>query len=260
MTAVCPGPAPHVPGSGPGDCVQPAPMTRHATFSILLGTLVAGCGASSGLHSSSGTTSGGSGGASGSTGSTTVTTGDGGAGGSVESTGGSGGGALCAAGYQAANGAVFLGGVGIQGGAYLTVTPEGGRLATTFTDLNGHQSSFTFDQTTGTSAVLGPGGGALTDCTGMCVYGPGDLTTFPATLTATTGALEYTGGTVFLAVNGTLAPSDPGACSTTTEPGNGYIVCSGSDGFPPAPIDPGAPVPDFAVGTYTCTWGSGRTT
>jgi hypothetical protein len=244
-------------------------MPNHSSFSILLSALLAtGCGASGGVGSSVSegsttgtTTSAGSGGstgsaigAGGSTGSTTSTMGSAGAGGSTGSTTGTTGAyTMCAEGLQGPDGDVFLDEFGVEGGAYLTVTPEGATLAATFVDLNGHRSSFTFDPTTGTSAVLAPAGAAVTGFAGTCVYGPGDTEFFPATVTATAGALEYTGSTMFLALTGTIGASDPGACSTATAPANAWIICGVGDGFPPVPPDAGAPVPDVPVGTYTCS-------
>jgi hypothetical protein len=233
-------------------------MPSHLSFSILLSTvLAAGCGAASGLGSSgsTGSTSGSSGG---STGNTTNTTGTAGASGSTGSTTSTTtvpveDYTLCAEGNYVPGGGLFLNEFGVEGGAHLTVTPEGAKLAATYVDLNGHQSSFTFDPTTGTSAVLAPGGAAVTGFGGTCVHGPGQIEPFAATVTATTGALEYTGSTMFLALTGTIGASDPSACSTATAPADVWIVCGVGSGFPPIPPHGGAPVPAFPAGVYSCT-------
>jgi hypothetical protein len=91
----------------------------------------------------------------------------------------------------------------------------------------------------------------------MCVFGPGETSFIPATLTATTGTLDDVSGTLFLTLAGTGSGSQPGVCTVGPEPESAWIICGGAgpatlpDAGAVAPPDAGGP--ELLAGTYTCT-------
>jgi hypothetical protein len=139
---------------------------------------------------------------------------------------------------------------GIDEGATLTVTRAGETLTATY-DGNGRTYAWTFDETTSTSAVLAesaettPGFGS-----GICVYGVGvsNEEFFPTELTATSGALTYEAGTMFVSLDGDLASKMD--CGDISSPASVWVTCGGG----PAPAV-GTPqsAASFPVGDYACT-------
>jgi hypothetical protein len=248
-------------------------MPIRASLSVLLLSLLAaaGCGARNGLGLSGGSTTGATStvGSGGSTGSVISTTGAGGSGGATgaggsggstsTATGGSGGatgipGTFTSCAWEMVGGSgVYPGSTAIAQQGAFTVTQTGSTLAVTYVDEYSSNVALTFDQTTGTSAVLAAGGATLGGpYDGICVFGPGDTDLFPAQFTASAGTLDTTSGAVFLTVEGTIAPTGTPPCSAEPAPASLWIVCGEGEGWAPAPPSSGAPAPPIPAGTYTC--------
>jgi hypothetical protein len=242
-------------------------MPTRASLSVLLLSILAaaGCGARSGLGSSgaSGSTTGatstvGSGGSTGSvigatgSGGSGGTTGVAGAGGSGGSTGGPGTFTSCA--WEIVGGSGnYPGSTAVAQKATFQVKQQGSTLAVTYVDEYNSNIALTFDPTTGTSAVLAPGGATIPGpYEGLCVFGPGDTEFFPAQFAAATGTLDATSGAVFLTLEGTIAPIGTPPCTATPAPVSMWIVCGEGEAWAPAPPDGGAAAPQIPAGTYMC--------
>jgi hypothetical protein len=161
--------------------------------------------------------------------------------------------AHCARGSYTVDGS-SLNTVGFVEDAVLVVKQNGTTLTADYVDANGETQSFDFALATDTLATLSPAGQTVTGFTGLCVLGIGYSNEQPygAELSATTGALSYDSGAVFITMAGS-AEGDGGECGPTFTTAGVWFVCD--DGPSSEPIDDAAPslVPDFPVGSYACS-------
>lgn len=207
----------------------------RASGSLLLAIIIAGCGGRTDLDSGASTSTGDA---------STVD-----AGGVTFPLGTY---ARCARGLYNPDGNVFLNTSGFEPGSALTLTQSGSTVTASYLDLNGKTSSWDFVLTSDTSATLFPSGQTLSDYGGLCVLGVGfqNEKPFPAVMSASTGALSYDSGTVFVSFQGTLE-GDGGECGQQSTPASVWLVCD--DGPSPAPSDEApTPVTQIPQGTYTC--------
>lgn len=155
---------------------------------------------------------------------------------------------------QCAFGTVATGPLLIPGGfdtvATLTVTESGDARMGTFVDDNGTRA-WSFNPTTSVSSTLAP----IPQRTrafgsSICVYGIGvsNENFFPMNLDATSGAMTYASGAVFIALRGKLTSQTD--CGDVSIPASVWIGCTGG----PAPaIRAAVSSPPFPVGAYACT-------
>jgi hypothetical protein len=147
----------------------------------------------------------------------------------------------------------FLAPSGIDPGATLTVTQtqKGDERTATYVDENAHTHVWKFATTTSTSATLAPSAQTAAGFgSGICVYGVGvsNEKFFPTELAATTGALTYESGTMFVSLEGELASKMD--CGDVSAPASVWIVCG--DG--PAPVvSAPASSAQLPTGNYACT-------
>jgi hypothetical protein len=156
----------------------------------------------------------------------------------------------CASGEAGQDSKWFANASGFEPGATLTVSQSGSTVTAKYLDFNHVTTTFDFEVTAPTSARLATGGVTFTNLAGMCVQGPGDFTSHPATLTANVGTLFYASGTALLSVTGTEA-GNLGSCGEQSEPKALWVVCGDGPTAPPsdATASTGA---SFPVGTYAC--------
>jgi hypothetical protein len=159
----------------------------------------------------------------------------------------------CAQGTHNPTGNLFLNVAGFQSGAVLTLAQSGTTVTSKYVDQNGNTQSLSFSTTTGTSATLAKKAQVIGGFTGLCVTGPGNTAPYPASMTATTGALTYNAGAVFLTLTGRLR-SDAGACGTLSAPDASFwIVCrERNEGALPGIDAEPQPVAPLPAGQYSC--------
>jgi hypothetical protein len=229
-------------------------MRDFRQCSVLLfacGLLAAGCGAASGLNDSSASSSSGTGG--GASASSTLSSSS-----SSSTTASSSSGAIqfpvgsftnCGLGLQEPDTSVFTGGAGVTSGTTITVTQQGSQLTVTQTNIQAASDTFVFEPTSDTSAVLTTGGPFGEDFDGTC---NGDQA-YPATVTATSGAMTYADGTLFLSLGGTIQGGAGTTCGAASASAYPWVICPTSEATLPSGLATSTADPQFPAGTYACT-------
>ena len=140
---------------------------------------------------------------------------------------------------------------GLDEGAKLTVTGSGPSRVATYVDGSGKSRSWTFTTTTSASASLAPSPQTAPGFgSAICVYGVGvsNEKFFPTELHATSGALTYESGVMFVSLAGDLGSHTD--CGDVDAPAAAWITCA--DGPAPDATAPASSAP-FALGEYACT-------
>lgn len=140
---------------------------------------------------------------------------------------------------------------GFDDGATLTITESGDTRTATYVESGGHTDAWTFTTTTSASATLAPSA-QTTDGFGnaMCVYGIGvsNEKFFPLHIDATSGALTYQSGAVFVSLEGALTSHTD--CGDMSAPTSVWIGCTNG----PAPaISAPTSASALPLGDYACT-------
>jgi hypothetical protein len=156
----------------------------------------------------------------------------------------------CAQGVYNPTGNIFVNSAGFESGAVLTLVQSGTGVTATYVDQNGLTQSLSFSVTTNTSAVLAQPGTVGAGFSSLCIMGPGVEQAYPATMTATAGALSYNAGRVFITLTGGLQ-SDAGACGKLSQSNASFwLECEQRQGGAPPPA--GEPAGAPPVGQYSC--------
>jgi hypothetical protein len=159
----------------------------------------------------------------------------------------------CAQGEHNPDGNIFLNTAGFESDAVLTLSQTGAAVKATYVDQNGSSQSLNFTAVTAESAALAQPAQVSTGLSGLCVKGPRSSAPYPATMSATAGAMTYNNGTVFVTLTGGLV-SEAGECGRLSQPDAAFwLVCAERVGGPlraggPPPL-PAAPLP---AGKYSC--------
>ncbi|MBV8896522.1 MAG: hypothetical protein JO051_08420 [Acidobacteriaceae bacterium] len=160
----------------------------------------------------------------------------------------------CAQGEHNPSGNVFLNDAGFQDGARLTLAQSGTNVALTYVDPNGLTWSLSLAATAPTLATVTEKLQIVPGFRSLCVRGPGNESSYPASLTVMAGALSYDKGTAFLNVTGNLQ-SSAGECGTLSQPrASFWLVCEDRQGgaVPSVNAKP-AGVVQLAAGSYICS-------
>ncbi len=144
----------------------------------------------------------------------------------------------------------FLMTSGFDYGATMTVTENGDARTATFVDGSGGTSAWTFTTKTNVSAALAPGAQTAGFGSSICVYGVGASHEkfFPTRFDATSGALTYQSGVVFVALDGEL--TSHADCGDMSASARVWIGCM--EGPAPVVTAPASTSP-FPSGDYACT-------
>ena len=112
-----------------------------------------------------------------------------------------------------------------------------------------------FAPTSNASAVR-QGSADVNGFSGLCVQGPGDEGSFPATVTAESGALTYDASTIFVSFEGTITGGEGSPCGASSAPARVWIAWRPDEvrgrHHPWTSARTGA-TPSFATGNYACT-------
>jgi hypothetical protein len=160
----------------------------------------------------------------------------------------------CVQGIRNPSGNAFSNVAGFESGAVLTLAQSGNTVQSTYVDQNGLTQSVSFSTTTGTSATLTPAGQMIPGFVSVCVLGPANERSYPASMITRAGALIYNAGTVFIALTGGLQ-ADAGSCGTLSAPDASFwLLCQEREGGAQASSGAGsAPVSPLPAGQYACS-------
>ena len=157
----------------------------------------------------------------------------------------------CAEGVHSPDGKDFLNSAGFQATGSLTLTQSGSAVNVAYVDQNGLTQTLGFLATTGEAAALAQPA-QVTGLIGICVTGPGSEQPFPAIMNATSGALTYGGGAVFVSLTGELQV-DAGTCGRQMAPGSWWVLCQDRrEGAAPSVDAAAVPFTGWPAGQYAC--------
>ncbi len=139
---------------------------------------------------------------------------------------------------------------GLVPGGALELAGSGTTVTASYTDPKGNTTSLEFGLVASTAATLAHAGQVHGDFTAPC-NSQGTVSHYPATLDATSGALTYDAGVVFLTA-ATSLDADAGACGQRSIPGGFWLACRQGPAGQPVDSSLPASAPTLPSGTYSC--------